>query len=90
MTAYKKYVTIKDRRDRPYRSAIPKKGQVVEVVVIAQDNAESEERVRGLQALLQETQALSQANEISEDEIAAEIGAYRIRYRRSTVVYTLR
>jgi hypothetical protein len=53
MTAYKKYVTIKDRRDRPYRSAIPKQGQVVEVVVIAQDNAESEERVRGLHDIVQ-------------------------------------
>jgi hypothetical protein len=40
--------------------------------------------------LFKETQALSQAKAISEDEIAAEIEAYRIRYRGSTVVYTLR
>lgn len=43
----------------------------------AQDNAESDERVRDLQALLRETQALPQAQAISEDEIAAEIEAYR-------------
>ena len=45
--------------------------------MIAQDNGESEERVRGLQALLNETQALPQAQAISEDEIAAEIEAYQ-------------
>ena len=77
MTAYKKYVTIKDPKslvltDLPFRQ-----GQVVEVVVIAQDNGELEERVSGLQTLLKETQALPQAKVISEDEIATEIEAYR-------------
>ena len=72
MTAYKKYITIKNPKslvltDLPFRQ-----GQVVEVVVIAQDNGETEERVRDLQALLKETQALPQAQPISEDEIAAE------------------
>lgn len=78
MTAYKKYVTIKDPKSLVLTDLPFKQGQVVEVVVIAQDNGESEERVRGLQALLKETQALPQAKAISEDEIAAEIRAYRI------------
>lgn len=77
MTAYKKYVTIKDPKSLVLTDLPFKQGQVVEVVVIAQDNGESEERVRGLQALLNETQALPQAKAISEEEIAAEIEAYR-------------
>ncbi|MEK6284819.1 MAG: hypothetical protein AABO57_03690 [Acidobacteriota bacterium] len=77
MTAYKKYVTIKDPKSLVLTDLPFKQGQVVEVVVIAQDNGELEERVRGLQALLKETQALPQAKAISEDEIAAEIEAYR-------------
>ncbi|MEK6406008.1 MAG: hypothetical protein AABN34_03495 [Acidobacteriota bacterium] len=77
MTAYKKYVTIKDPKSLVLTDLPFKHGQVVEVVVIAQDNGELEERVRGLQALLKETQTLPQAKAISEDEIAAEIEAYR-------------
>lgn len=77
MTAYKKYITIKDPKSLVLTDLPFKQGQVVEVVVIAQDNVESAERVRGLQALLNETQALPQAKAISEEEIAAEIEAYR-------------
>lgn len=77
MTAYKKYVRIKDPNSLVLTDLPFKRGQVVEVVVIAQDNGESEGRVRDLQALLKETQALPQAQAISEDEIAAEIAAYR-------------
>lgn len=77
MTAYKKYVTIKDPKSLVLTDLPFKQGQLVEVVVIARDNGESEERVRGLQALLKETQALPQAQAISEDEITAEIEAYR-------------
>lgn len=77
MTAYKKYVTIKDPR-RLILTDLPfKQGQVVEVVVIAQDNGESEERVRDWQALLKQTQSLPRAQATSEDEIAAEVDAYR-------------
>ena len=77
MTAYKKYVTIKDPKSLVLTDLPFKQGQVVEVVVIAQDNGDSEARLRDLQALLRETQALPQAQAISEDEIAAEIEAYR-------------
>lgn len=77
MTAYKKYVTIKDPKSLVLTDLPFKQGQVVEVVVIAQDNGAAEERVRDLQTLLKETQALPQAKAISEDDIAAEIEAYR-------------
>jgi antitoxin ParD1/3/4 len=77
MTAYKKYVKIKDPKSLVLNDLPFKQGQVVEVVMTAQDNGESEDRVRDLQALLKETQALPQAQAISEDEIAAEIEAYR-------------
>jgi len=77
MTAYKKYIKISDPKSLVLNDLPFKQGQVVEVVMTAQDNGESEDRVRELQALLKETQALPQANAISEDEIAAEIEAYR-------------
>ncbi|HSB09997.1 MAG TPA: hypothetical protein VLM38_10980 [Blastocatellia bacterium] len=77
MTAYKKYVTIDDPKSLVLTDLPFKQGQTVEVVVTAQDNGESEERVSVLKALLKETQALPQAKAISEDEIAAEIEAYR-------------
>ena len=77
MTAYKKYVKIKDPKSLVLTDLPFKQGQVVEVVVLAQDNVESEDRVGALKALLKETQALPQSRAISEDEIAAEIEAYR-------------
>jgi hypothetical protein len=77
MTAYKKYVRIKDPNslvltDLPFRA-----GQVVEVVVIAQNGGEPEEQATNLQTLLKETQAHPLARAMSEDDIAAEIEAYR-------------
>ncbi len=77
MTAYKKYVRINDPNslvltDLPFRT-----GQVVEVVVIAQNAVEPEEQARNFQTLLKETQAHTLPRAISEDDIAAEIEAYR-------------
>ena len=77
MTAYRKYVKIKDPKNLVLTDLPFKRGQVVEVVVLAQDNVESEDRVGALKALLKETQALPQSRAISEDEIAADIEAYR-------------
>jgi hypothetical protein len=51
-------------------------GQRVEVVVIAEDEPPAN-RVRELRELFQTTQALPQAQAITEDDIAAEIAAYR-------------
>ena len=54
----------------PFRS-----GQVVEVLVLADE--ERENAVKELQALFKETQSLPQARSITEEEIRAEIEAYR-------------
>jgi hypothetical protein len=75
MNAYKTYITITNPNqviltDLPFRP-----GQRVEVVILADD--ERAARVEKLKALLTETQALPQAQAVSEDEIAAEIAAYR-------------
>jgi len=76
MMAYRQYVTVQDPRqivlsDVPFRA-----GQRVEVVVIAEEEQPAA-RVQELRALFKTTQALPQAQAISEDEIAAEIAAYR-------------
>lgn len=76
MLAYRQYVTVQKSKqivlsDLPF---LP--GQRVEVVVIAEDQPATN-RVRELRELFQATQALPQAQAISEDEIAAEIAAYR-------------
>lgn len=76
MLAYRKYVTINDPAkfeltDLPFR-----KGQRVEVVMIAEDD-ERVAQVEKLQALFRETQSLPQAQAISDDMIAEEVEAYR-------------
>lgn len=78
MAEYKKYVTIKDPKRLVLTDLPFEEGQVV-VVLIAEDNGKSEERTRDLQELLKETQELPQALAVSEEEIAAEIEAYRAR-----------
>ena len=77
MTSYRKYVKLKDPKRLVLTDLPLKQGQVVEVVVLAQDNGESEDRASALNALLKETQALPQSRAIREEEIAAEIEAYR-------------
>ncbi len=78
MLAYKTYITIEDPKrvvlsDLPFRP-----GQRVEVVLIAEEvEAARAVRVAEFKALFQATQALPQAQAISEDDIAAEIAAYR-------------
>jgi predicted amidohydrolase len=76
MIAYRQYATVQESKqiilsDLPFQP-----GQRVEIVVLAE-----EERpvnlVRELREVLQVTQALPQAQAISEDKIAAESAAYR-------------
>ena len=76
MKAYKTYLTIQDPKhvvlsDLPFRP-----GQRVEVVLLATDD-DLTNSIQELQTLLKTTQGLPQAQTISEDEIAAEIEAYR-------------
>lgn len=76
MLAYKKYITISDPAKIELTNLPFRKGQRVEVVVIAEDE-EREARLKKLRALFKETQALPQAQAISEDVIAEEIEEYR-------------
>ncbi len=76
MLAYKKYVTINDPAkveltDLPFR-----KGQRVEVVMIAEDD-ERAARIEKLRALFRSTQSLPRVQAISDDMIAEEVEAYR-------------
>jgi hypothetical protein len=76
MIAYRKYATVQNSKqillsDLPFQP-----GQRVEVVVIAEGEPLSD-RVRELRELFDTTQALPQAQAITEDDIAAEIAAYR-------------
>jgi hypothetical protein len=76
MLAYRQFALVQPSKqiilsDLPFQP-----GQRVEVVVIAEDEPPAR-RVQELRELFQATQALPQAQAISEEEIAAEIAAYR-------------
>lgn len=75
MNAYKKYITIEDPNHVVLSDLPFKPGQRVEVIILAEDSkrAISEE----LRDLFDRTQALPGVQDITEDEIAAEIEAYR-------------
>jgi hypothetical protein len=76
MLAYKQYVTIKDPA-RVELSGLPfHAGQRVEIVMIAEDNDQAE-RVGQLRELFRATQALPQAQAISDEMIAEEVESYR-------------
>ena len=76
MQTYRKKLVIEDPKrvvltDLPFRA-----GQTVEVLVL-EEEADRERRVEDLKRLLKDTQALTQLKSITEEEIAAEIAAYR-------------
>ena len=76
MIAVRKYAVVSSSKgvvlsDLPFQP-----GQRVEVVVIAEEE-KTTARLKELRELFQTTQALPQARAISEEEIAAEIAAYR-------------
>jgi antitoxin ParD1/3/4 len=76
MQAYRKKLVIEDPKrviltDLPFRA-----GQTVEVLVL-EEQADRERRAEDLKRLLKDTQALTQLSSITEEEIAAEIAAYR-------------
>jgi len=76
MLAYKQYVTISDPAKMELTNLPFRKGQRVEVVMIAEDD-DREARIDELRALFRKSQALPQAKAISEDTIAEEIEEYR-------------
>ena len=76
MLAYRKKIRIDDPKrtiltDLPFRA-----GALVEVLVI-EDEEEHRARIEEFKQLLKDTQALPQAQTITEAEIAAEISAQR-------------
>lgn len=76
MNAYKRYITIEDPNhvvlsDLPFQP-----GQRVEVIILAENNDRAA-LTQKLRELFKETQALHVDNPMTEEEIAAEIDAYR-------------
>jgi len=76
MIAYRQYATVQKSKQIVLSDVPFQPGQQVEVVVLAEEG-QSINLVRELREVLQATQELPQAQAISEDEIAAEIAAYR-------------
>jgi hypothetical protein len=76
MLAYKQYVTISDPSKMELTNLPFRKGQRVEIVMIADDDDRAV-RVEELRKLFKNTQALPQIQAISEDMIAEEIEKYR-------------
>jgi hypothetical protein len=76
MLAYRQYATVQKSKQIILSDVPFLPGQRVEVVVIAEDQP-AISQVRELRELFKTTQSLPQAQAISEDEIAAELAAYR-------------
>lgn len=76
MLAYRKYVTINDPAKIELTNLPFRKGQRVEVVMIADDD-ERATLVEKLRGLFQETQSIPEVQAISDDMIADEVEAYR-------------
>lgn len=78
MNAYKTYITITDPKqvvlsDLPFQA-----GQRVEVIILTEDNQRATLAAE-LKKLFKEIQATHADNPLTEEEIAAEIEAYRYR-----------
>ncbi|MBD6619694.1 hypothetical protein FNW02_28725 [Komarekiella sp. 'clone 1'] len=76
MNAYKTYITIEDPKqvilsDLPFQA-----GQRVEVIILAKDNQRAT-LAEELRKLFKEIQAIHADNPLTDEEIAAEIEAYR-------------
>jgi hypothetical protein len=76
MIAYKRTVTIQNPRELILNDLPFQVGQRVEVVMLVEETT-PKATPADLQALFRETQALPAARSTTEDEIAAEIEAYR-------------
>jgi hypothetical protein len=76
MNAYKTYITIENPKqvvlsDLPFQI-----GQRVEIIVLAEDNPQDTISNK-LRNLFDKTQAIPGVEEVTEEDIAAEIEAYR-------------
>lgn len=81
ITAYRSKVTVRSDGRIEILDPILKPGAQVEVIVLVEAESENAEvllaRVNEWKALFKETQSLPQVQVITEEEIAAEIAAYR-------------
>jgi len=80
ITAYRKKATVNSDGRIEIKTPSLKPGTKTDVIILVEGDPQEEarrERVRELKALFKETQALPQAKTITEEEIAAEIAAYR-------------
>jgi hypothetical protein len=76
MTTYKAFLTIEDP-DQVVLSNLPfQKGQRVRVVILAEDN-ERDKMSKRFRQLFRATQILPGVSEVTEEDITAEIEAYR-------------
>jgi hypothetical protein len=75
MATYETRLTLQDPERLELRNLPFRPGQRVKVIVLEDDDIE--QRVRRWRELFQRTQALPQARTLTEEEIAAEIDAYR-------------
>jgi len=75
MLAHKQYVTINDPSKLQLTNLPFRRGQRVEVLMIADDDTAV--RVDELRELFKTTQALPQAQAVSDDMVAEEVEEYR-------------
>lgn len=83
MIAVKRIVKVQNPRELVLNDLPFPVGQLVEVVMLAEEGPVTG-LVDELQALFVDIQALPQARAISDEEIAAEIEAYRVGLREGT------
>jgi hypothetical protein len=76
MTPYRTTITVVDPNEIILRNVPVQPGEQVEVVVRSCD-PQRQERLQQLQQLMRETQALPQLQKLTEEELLAEIAAYR-------------
>ncbi|MEH2413250.1 hypothetical protein [Nostoc sp.] len=76
MNAYKTYITIADPKQLVLFDLPFKAGQRVEVIILTEDNLTAT-LAEDLKKLFKEIQATHADNPLTEEEIAAEIEAYR-------------
>ena len=86
LTAYRKKVTVRPDGSIEILDSLLKPGTEAEVIVLVESELENTQaiqtRVNEWKILFKETQALPQAQTITEEEIAAEIAAYRAEKKR--------
>ncbi|MBW4596831.1 MAG: hypothetical protein KME46_29015 [Brasilonema angustatum HA4187-MV1] len=76
MNAYKIYVTIEDPNNVVLSNLPFQRGQRVEVIILAEDNERSAMSQK-MRDLFDRTQSLPGVQEITSEDIAAEVEAYR-------------